>query len=226
LEKQEEIIVHVHDDPNDIEYSTAMRLQTREIMERNTFTKSLILLSAIMTILAGIIHLVLVPIHMQHAPAHGLFFLLVGIAQIIWSVLVWRQPSFKLYYIGAVMAGWLIILYGVTRVFPAPFSHGPEGSETIDMICKFCEALGMFSLLILIFQRLRVHEDRFFAWRAIALILFVSVLAGFATYGIARAAEPILPWLAGTAEEHHHDESIPSSDEEHHHDGGLLASFV
>lgn len=195
-------------------------------MERNTPTKALILLSAIMTILAGIIHLVLVSAHMEHAPAHGLFFLLVGIAQIIWGVMVWRQPSLKLYYIGALTAGWLIILYGVTRLLPAPFSHGPEAIETIDIVCKLCEALGMISLLILIFQGLLFHGGRFNAWRAIAVILFVSVLAGFVTYGIARAAEPILPWLAGPAEEHHHDESAPLPEEEHHHDESLLDSFV
>src|SRR5688572_26031914 len=105
-------------------------------MEWNTPTKALVLLSAIMTILAGIIHLALVSVHMEHAPAHGLFFLLVGIAQIIWGILVWRQHSLKLYYIGAIMAGWLIILYGITRLLPAPFSHGPEAIETIDVVCK------------------------------------------------------------------------------------------
>ena len=218
--------MHVHDDPNDIEDSTAMRLQTREALERNTPTKALILLSAIMTILAGIIHLVLVSPHMEHAPAHGLFFLLVGIAQIIWGVMVWRQPSLRLYYIGAILAGWLIILYGVTRLLPAPFSHGPEVIETIDIVCKFCEALGMISLLILIFQGLFLHGGRFHAWQAISLILFVSVLAGFVTYGIARAAEPILPWLSGPAEEHHHDKSVPLPGEEHHNDESLLAPLV
>ena len=62
-------------------------------MERNTPTKALIMLSAIMTILARIIHLVLVS-------AHGLFFLLVGIAQISWGVMVWRPalPQAVLYW--------------------------------------------------------------------------------------------------------------------------------
>lgn len=179
-----------------------------------------------MTILAGIIHLVLVSAHMEHAPAHGLFFLLVGIAQILWGVLVWRQPSLKLYYIGAITAGWLIILYGVTRLLPAPFSHGPEAIQTIDLVCKLCEALGMISLLILIFQGLLFSGGRLNAWRAVSLVLFVSVLAGFVTYGIARASEPIVPWLAGPTEEHHHDESAPLPGEEHHHDESLLASFV
>ena len=61
-------------------------------MERNTPTKALIVLSAIMTILAGIIHLVLVSAHMEHVPAHGLFFLLVGIAQISWGVMSGASP--------------------------------------------------------------------------------------------------------------------------------------
>lgn len=178
-----------------------------------------------MTILAGIIHIVLVPVHIDHAPAHGLFFLLIGLAQIVWGILVWRKPTLKLYYIGAVMAGWLIVLYGVTRWLPAPFSHGPEAIAAIDLVCKLCEGVGMISLLILIFQGLVFHASRFHAWRTISLILLVSFLAAFVTYGAARAAEPILPWLAGKAEEHHHDENVPS-EEDHHHDGSLLDTLI
>ena len=186
-------------------------------------TRRLIILSAIMTILAGIIHLILVPLHMEHAPAHGLFFLLVGMAQIVWGIMMWRQPTLRLYYFGAIMAGWLIVLYIVTRLLPAPFSHGPETIETLDLVCKLCEGLGMVSLLILIFQGLVFHAGHFNAWRAISLILLVSFLAGFVTYGLARGAEPVLPWLAGSVEEHH-DENAPL--EEHHHDESFLDSFV
>jgi hypothetical protein len=194
-------------------------------MKGNILTRSLIVWSAMMTILAGLLHFVLVPLHIEHAPAHGLFFLLVGLAQIIWGVMVWRHPTLKLCYIGAVMAGWLIVLYAVTRWLPAPFSHGPEGIEAIDLVCKLCEGLGMISLLILIFQGLVLHASRFNAWRTVSLILFVSFLAAFVTYAVARAAEPILPWLAGPVQEHHHDERVPS-EEEHHHDGIFLDSLV
>lgn len=194
-------------------------------MEENNLTRSLLLWSAVMSILAGIIHLVLVPRHIEHAPAHGLFFLVVGLAQMIWGIMAWRQPAFRLYYIGAVMAGWLIFLYGVTRWLPAPFSHGPEAIETIDIVCKLCEGIGMISLLILIFQGLVFHASRFTAWRTISAILLISFLAAFVTYGVARAAEPILPWLAGRVEEHHHDERVPA-EEDHHHDGSLLVSLI
>lgn len=194
-------------------------------MTENTLTRRLIVVSAMMTILAGIIHLVLAPIHVTHAPAHGLFFLVVGLAQIVWAIMVWRQPSLKLYYVGAVMAGWLIILYGVTRLLPAPFSHDPEAIQSIDIVCKLCEGVGMISLLMLIFQGLIFHVSSFNAWRAVSLIVLVSFLAAFVTYGVARAAEPLLPWLAGPVEEHHHDQNAPF-EEEHHHDESLLDALI
>jgi hypothetical protein len=191
----------------------------------NSLTRRLIAGSTIATILAGIIHLVLVPRHLDHAPAHGLFFLVVGLVQILWGVLVWREPSLKLYYIGAMMAGWLIVLYGLTRWLPAPFAHHPEAIETIDLVCKLCETIGMITLLILIFQGLIFHGNRLNAWRAVSLIVLVCFLAAFVTYGVARAAEPILPWLAGPVEGHHHDENIPS-EEEHNHDERFLATLI
>jgi len=119
------------------------------------------------------------------------------------------------------MAGWLIVLYGVTRWLPAPFSHSPEGIETIDIVCKLCEGIAMISLLIVIFQGVVFHVSRFSAWRTISLILLVSFLAAFVTYGAARAAEPIFPELAAPEDGHHHNESAPP-EEEHHHGGSFL----
>jgi hypothetical protein len=184
-------------------------------MEQNTFTKNLITGSAAMTVLAGIIHIWIFPQHWEHAPAHGLLFLIVGIVQILWGIAVWKQPSTRLYYVGVLMAGWLIVLYAITRLLPAPFGHGgPEAMDTIGLVCKLCEILGMFSLIVLIFQGLAFKAGRFIAWRAVALILLLSFISGFVTYGLALAAEPVFPQLSSPAEEHHHEEG----EEEHHHD--------
>ena len=189
-------------------------------MEQNTLTKNLIAWSAVATILAGMIHLVIAPVHWAHAPAHGLFFLIVGILQIAWGILVWRQPSTELYYVGVVMAGWLIVLYALTRVFPAPFGHGgPEVVSTIDIVCKFCEGLGMATLAILIFQGALLTAGRKTAWRAIGLIVLLSFIAAFTTYSAAIAAEPLLPSLSGQAEENHHEEGAPESEEHPHEEG-------
>jgi hypothetical protein len=184
-------------------------------MEQKSLTKNLVAWSALMTAVAGAIHLWIVPEHWAHAPAHGLFFLVIGIAQIIWGIALWRRPSTRLYYFGVLMAGWLIVLYGITRWLPAPFGHGPEGIDTISLVCKLCEGLGMVTLGILIFQGLLLNAGRFVAWRAITLIILVSFIAAFATYGLARAAEPIFPSLSVPVEEQHHDGNAP---EEGHHD--------
>ncbi|HZM21523.1 MAG TPA: hypothetical protein VFC02_07260 [Anaerolineales bacterium] len=44
--------------------------------------------------------------------------------------------------------------------------------------------------------------------------MIVSIIAGFSTYGLARAAEPLFPSPSAPAEEHHHDEW--TSAEDHH----------
>lgn len=194
-------------------------------MEQHSLSKNLVALSALTTILAGAIHFVIIPEHWSHAPAHGLFFLLVGILQIVWGVIIWRKPSLRLYYIGAIMAGWLIVLYVLTRWFPAPFGHGPEAIRAIDITCKACEALGMAALTVLIFQGLTLNANSRIAWRTVMLILLFSIVSGFVTYGAAGAAEPLLPALSARVEEHPHEGSTPqeenpqegTSSEEHTH---------
>lgn len=186
-------------------------------MEQPSLTKNLIAWSALASILAGVIHFVIVPEHWSHAPAHGLFFLLVGILQIVWGAIVWRKPSLRLYYIGVIMAGWLLVLYILTRLFPAPFGHGPEAIEAIDITCKVCEAFGMIVLTILIFHGLTLNANMRIAWRAVMLIVLFSIISGFVTYGVAGAAEPIFPALSAQTAEHHHEESTPQ--EAHHQEG-------
>lgn len=184
-------------------------------MGKDQLTKNLVASSALMTVLAGIIHLWIIPEHWAHAPAHGLFFLLVGIVQVVWGIAVWRNHSTRLYYIGVIMAGWLIVLYGITRWLPAPFGHGPESIRMIDVACKLCEGLGMITLAILTFQGLILDAGRMFAQRAIVLVVLFSIIAGFFTYGLARAAEPIFPSLSAPAEAHHLDEGTPAQDHDH-----------
>jgi hypothetical protein len=184
-------------------------------MDENKSTKILIAISAVMTALAGTIHLWLAPIHWFHSPAHGIFFLVVGVAQVLWSIFVWREPSFRLYVVGAVMSGWLIVLYGITRWLPAPSHHGPEAMGWIDLTCKACEALGMIILLILVFQGLVLTSGRSAARRTIGRIVVFSFIAGFVTYSLARAAEPIFPdWVPPTEVQHAHDEDVPHDHDE------------
>ena len=196
-------------------------------LEPNTANRNtLVALSALTTVLAGVIHLWIIPEHWEHSRAHALFFLLVGVAQIVWSVAVWRQPSTRLYYIGAGMAGGLIALYGITRWLPAPFTDGPEEISMIGIVTKVFEGLGMVALVILIFRDLNFRAGRLLARKAIALIILISFIAGFVTYGVALAAEPIFPGLSAPEEEHHHDETRSSFTCSSDQNGNLRLTFL
>jgi hypothetical protein len=185
-------------------------------MDEKKSVKALILLSAVMSVLAGIIHFWYAPIHWLHSPAHGAFFLAVAVAQVAWGSLVWRRPSSRLYYIGAILSGWLIVLYAITRWLPSPFGHGPEGVDLLGITCKLCETLSMTPAVILIYQGLIAKSGRKPAWQTVALIIVLSIVAGFSTYTVARAAEPLFPSLTAPTGVQFHDEetSIP----EHDHD--------
>jgi len=64
---------------------------------------------------AGLIHLVLAPEHYAHAPAHGIFFALAGIAEILWALAFLRWPIEGIYYVGIVLAGAMIVISGLAR---------------------------------------------------------------------------------------------------------------
>ena len=82
--------------------------------------------AAVLLSTAGAIHLGAAPQHWGHSPAHGLFLFTVGLAELLWAAAYWRRSSPSLTTLGAVLAGGSIVLWGITRVLPAPFGHGPE----------------------------------------------------------------------------------------------------
>lgn len=182
--------------------------------------------AALLVALAGLIHLLLAPQHWAHAPAHGAFFVVAGVAEIVWGIVVWRRPSPTLYRIGLVGSGSLVALWGITRVLPAPFGHGPEPVEMMALVCKASEGLSMVVLAVLILGGTVSGTRRSAAWRTIALLVVAAFAAGFLTYGVARAAEPVLPWLGATAEHHHEEENAPDRGHEDEHEHGHEATPV
>ena len=180
-------------------------------MEQSPYTRRLERSSALLIAFAGLVHLGIVPLHWAHAPAHGLFFAVVGLAEIAWSIAIWRRPSTALTIIGLVGTGGLVVLWTITRVLPAPFGHGPESVEAFGLICKLSEGLGMFVLAVMVFQQTIARAGRSVAWRTTASLVLAALVIGFLTYGVARASEPALSWLASPAEHDldHHEESVP-----------------
>jgi len=156
---------------------------------------------------AGVIHLALVPQHWSHSPAHGLALAVMGLLEIAWSVAFWRAPSAVKSRLGLVTALGLIFLWAITRVAVAPFGHGgPEEIDAWGVISKLCEGLAAAALVPLAMSP--GNEKR--RWRTVAAAAAAAVIGAWATYGVALAAEPLLPACdvasAGDHQDHHHDE--------------------
>lgn len=68
------------------------------------------LIAIIAVAIAGMIHLLISPSHLAHAPAHGIFFGLSGLAQVVWAMVYWRYPSKIAFYAGFALTGGMIVL--------------------------------------------------------------------------------------------------------------------
>jgi len=153
-------------------------------------------------VIAGLIHLVIVPIHWAHAPAHGLFFVIMGLVQIGWGIIFWRKPSAALYRFGVILAGGLITLWGITRLLPASFEHVPGPVDIYGVICKVAEFLGIALLAAIVVAGATSRELRRSAWRSVGVLVLVAIVTGWIAYGVGYAIEPVVPWLAGGGDHH------------------------
>jgi hypothetical protein len=146
-------------------------------------------------IAAGLIHLVIAPLHWAHAPAHGLFFALSGIAEVAWGIAYWRKPLALMRYIGVVMAGGLITLWVITRLLPAPFGDEPGEIEAIGVALKLIEGLGLVALVALSVSGATSREAKISGWLEVGKFAAASLMVGGLTYQIAVITEPLFPGL-------------------------------
>lgn len=178
------------------------------LFETNFSRIGLVTSAAIFIIASGIIHLVITPLHWEHAPVHGLFLAIVGIAEVAWGFVFWRQPSATLYRIGMVMAGGLITLWVITRLLPSPFGHGHEDVEIFGILCRLCESAGIVALAALMVSGEANKETRLLAWKNIGLLLTASIILGVLTYGTAVAADSVSTPETDHNKDNHHEPAI------------------
>lgn len=169
--------------------------------------------------LAGVVHLLIAPLHYAHAPAHGLFFALAGLAQVVWAVAFWYRPSLLLYRMGLSLSGGLIILWLLTQTMGAPFGHGSEPVDASAVVCKACELIGLISLVALAWAGPIAIAPASLS-RRVGEAAALSLIVGFGFFGLGQVVDPwFLQWgeqptLTG---EHGHAGSEHSHDEEHSH---------
>ncbi len=100
----------------------------------------------------GIMHILLAPDHLiDVGKEHGVFFALVGSAQIVFGLLFVAKPRIRLAMLGVAGTIGSVVLYLVTRIgdLPEPFG-APEGIDLVGIIAKIVEISLVALLLYLI----------------------------------------------------------------------------
>lgn len=151
---------------------------------------------------SGLVHIYLAPQHYSHAPAHGIFFVVAGIAELIWAYLFLRmsKPSENMFYFGIMLSAGLIVFWGITRVLPAPFEHEIGEIDLGGIISKLAEVVGLLALLRLAAKGKVAGIKRSFG-RLFSEALIVGLFVAFGLYIAGHEFEPLMPFLAGEHEE-------------------------
>lgn len=156
--------------------------------------------------LAGLVHLLIAPIHYAHAPAHGIFFAVAGVMQCAWAVAFWRRPSLALYRAGLAVSGGLVVLWLLTLALPAPFGgHDAGAIDASAVVCKVSELTGLIALVALMLPGGNlVISGNLSASRLMSEAVLVSLIVGAVFFGAGKAAEPMFPqWQHTHAESEH-----------------------
>ena len=101
-------------------------------------------------LIAGSVHLWIAPEHFSHAPAHGLFFAGVGLAQVVWSLSHFvEQDRFQWlrFVVGVGLSGGIIILWALTHWFQTPFSMESHPIDGFVWVTKLSEFIAFMVLL-------------------------------------------------------------------------------
>ena len=143
---------------------------------------------------SGAVHLSIAPGQASHAIAHGMFFSMVGVAQLAWAAAFWRAPSMRAAATAVPLLAW-------TGIALSPFEVKPHPVDGPLIATKASELLAFMGLMVYLGQLQQFNAVKTFVSRIFATSLVLGTLVGFSAWGTAHVAELIFPEL-GHVEKH------------------------
>ncbi|GAB4048653.1 hypothetical protein GCM10028775_13800 [Catellatospora paridis] len=158
---------------------------------------------------AGLIHLTVVSEHVAQWWLYGVFFILLGVAQMGWAVDALAGDLLPIPRPFAAVNAAVVGLWLLTRTTGLPIGPEPWRAETVgaaDLLCSVLEVL-VVALLVLAIHRPSVQEPRALSKEQIGLIAVGAVAIAAITVA-ALATSP--PRVGGHAP--HHGAASPTPD--------------
>jgi hypothetical protein len=117
-------------------------------------TQRLLSLAAVLSLVAAVIHVWVMPEHFAEWWGYGLFFLVAALAQALYALIILRAPTPTVLWLGIIGNLAIIALWLVTRTIGIPV-FGPHAGEveevgTIDVVSKLIELLLVIVLGVLL----------------------------------------------------------------------------
>jgi hypothetical protein len=135
---------------------------------------------ATLSLLAGLIHLWVMPEHFQEWWGYGTFFMVAALAQVVYVPLLLRWPNRSVLLLGIAGNSVIVLLYLFTRVVGVPL-FGPEAGEVeevgiIDVCATASEAAIVVALGVLLLWRLAGERTTLIGLILSAIMLVVAHL--------------------------------------------------
>lgn len=102
---------------------------------------------ALASIGAGVIHFLVTPEHFEEAMLFGVFFLLLGVFQVVWAGAALLKPNALVLLSGVVASAAVIAIWVVSRTAGLPI--GPEAGEPEPVGLPDALASGLEALIVL-----------------------------------------------------------------------------
>ena len=131
---------------------------------------------------AGLLHLVVVPDHLEESWVHGLVIGGIGVVQLGLGLAFVRRPSVPLFQAGLIITSGPIWLWANTRVLRAPFMDGPEPIQAIDVLIGAIEIVGVIGLVAWFQSARDLWNTQQLSSRTVAVPQLGAVIIGISAY--------------------------------------------
>jgi hypothetical protein len=172
---------------------------------------------------AGLVHVAVVREHLEVSLSHGVFFAVVGLAQIGWALWALRGPAVPRPGATALATVALIALWVVSRLVGLPFGLAArEPVGTADVLAVVLEVALILCVALAARSSAMVRPDgpEQAAHPALASARFVSLLAAGALAVSAVATPAMAATMAGEHAHPHGHSPSPQPEDGPTHDGG------
>jgi hypothetical protein len=145
---------------------------------------------------AGVLHLIVAPMHFGEHVGQGIFMVVLGVLQIAWGLAFFRGPSVRSYVVGVVLTLGSIVVWAVSVTIRPPFQDAAEPVDMIAYSTKAVEAIALLCLFVL--PLVGSRSERRSAGRALPLLLvalLLGVVMGGGAYGAGLVGEKVAPAL-------------------------------